>query len=136
MRHCCFIKFYPQPHLQTRFALIAQEAMHNVLSLAGNGSVGRSVAFREQCFDSLFLQGFWKKLVFMVDPETSYQLCFAMRDFESFRLNYLVERLGISDSDTIRNAVADSQVFATVLFAKKNEQGLTRNLNRLLKNRV
>ena len=110
--------------------------MHNVLSLAGNGSIGRSVAFREQCFDSLFLQGFWKKLVFMVDPEASYQLCFAMRDFESFKLNYLVERLGITDSDMIRSAVSDSKVFATALFANENDQTLSRNLDRLLNNRV
>ena len=109
--------------------------MHNVLSLAGNGSIGRSVAFREQCFDSLFLQGFWKKLVFMVDPEASYQLCFAMQDFESFRLNYLVERLGISDSDTIRSAVADEQAFATVLFANENDEPISRNLDKLMNNK-
>lgn len=71
----------------------------------------------------------------MVDPEASYQLCFAMQDFESFRLNYLVERLGISDSDTIRSAVADEQAFATVLFANENDEPISRNLDKLMNNK-
>ena len=35
MRHSSFLKFFNTSHLQKRFSLIAQEAMHNVLSLAG-----------------------------------------------------------------------------------------------------
>ena len=58
----------------------------------------------------------------MVDPEASYQLCFAMRDYESFRLNYMVENLGISDPVTIRTGVSDIQVFADIL--NKNEEAL------------
>lgn len=47
MRHSSFLKFFGQPHLQSRFSLIAQEAMHNVLSLAGQGQVERSISFRD-----------------------------------------------------------------------------------------
>ena len=85
--------------------------MHNVLSLAGQGQINRSLAFKEKCFDSLFLQGFWKKLVYMLDPQSSYELCLAMQDYESFRLNYLVEKLGITDPETIKNSVASAYHF-------------------------
>ena len=47
----------------------------------------------------------------MLDPEASYELCLAMQDLESFRLNYLVEKLGITDPEVIKNAVANADQF-------------------------
>ena len=89
--------------------------MHNVLSLAGQGNIERSSSFREQSFDSLFVQGFWKKLVFMLDPDSSCNLCYAMQDYESFRLNYIVEKLGKTDPDVIKGALVNEEKFAELI---------------------
>lgn len=48
----------------------------------------------------------------MVDPETSCQLSLAMRDYESLRLNYVVEKLGISDPVKVQAAMKDPEAFA------------------------
>ena len=47
-------------------------------------------SYRNECFDSLFMQGFWKKLTFLLDTDSSLELSLAVGDFDSFRLNYLV----------------------------------------------
>ena len=47
----------------------------------------------------------------MLDAEASYELCLAMQDFESFRLNYLVEKLGVTDPQQIQAAVSNTENF-------------------------
>ena len=47
----------------------------------------------------------------MLDAEASYELCLAMQDFESFRLNYLVEKLGVTDPQQIQAAVSNKENF-------------------------
>ena len=76
------------------------EAMHNVISLIDGNFLkidenGKdSLSLRENCFDFLFIQGFWKKLVFLMDSDSSLELCKAMGDHESFKLMYLVYKCG------------------------------------------
>ena len=77
--------------------------MHNVLSLVEKDFLkldeqGRdSINLKDNCFEHLFLQGFWRKLVFLMDVDSSLQLCKTMNDRESFKLLYLVYRCGIKD---------------------------------------
>lgn len=76
--------------------------MHNVISLASScGQTERGIAYQQGCFETLFLHGFWKKLIYLLDVEASLQLCMATQDTESFKLNYLVEKLGIKDPKVI-----------------------------------
>ena len=58
---------------QINFSLIANEAMHNVISLAGTclEEQVRGHAFRQSCFETLLLHGFWKKLIYMLDVDSS-----------------------------------------------------------------
>lgn len=74
--------------------------MHNVISLASScGETDKGHAFRSAgCFESLFLHGFWKKLIYLLDVDGGLQLCAAVRDEESFKLNYLVEKLGVNNA--------------------------------------
>ncbi len=44
-----------------------------------------------------------------------------MCDYESFRLNYLVEKLGVSDPETIRACVEDVDIFAKHIFATQDK---------------
>eukprot|EP00347_Sterkiella_histriomuscorum_P003774 403362997 len=104
---------------QQTYSVIAHEAMHNVLSLVekdflkideqGNDTMN----LRDNCFDHLFLQGFWRKLVFLMDSDSSLQLCKAMNDKESFKLLYLIYRSGIKDGKEIREIIQnrDNQYF-------------------------
>ena len=82
-----------------KFSLFAHEAMHNVISLASTciSDADRGFSLQRSCFEPLLLHGFWKKLIYMLDVDSSLQLCMAFDDDESYRLNYLVEKLGISD---------------------------------------
>ena len=44
-----------------------------------------------------------------------------MRDFDLLRLNYIVEKMGISDHETIRSSLADVEKFAALI---ETESGL------------
>ena len=44
-----------------------------------------------------------------------------MCDYESFRLNYLVEKLGVSDPETIRECVEHLDVFAKHILATQDK---------------
>ena len=87
--------------------------MHNVISLASSfGKQNeRGLAFKEGCFETLFLQGFWKKLVYMLDVDSSLQLSMAVFDYQGYKLNFLVEKLGISDLIAIEQALHDHNKF-------------------------
>ena len=71
--------------------------MNNVLALANLGRTSQDVIWRHSCFDSMFLNGFWKKLVFLLDADSSLQLSFATKDIASFKLGYLVHKLSVND---------------------------------------
>ena len=75
--------------------------MNNVLALANSGRTSQDVVWRSSCFDSLFLHGFWKKLVFLLDADSSLQLCFATKDAGSFKLGYMVHKLAVTDPKVI-----------------------------------
>ena len=45
------------------------------------------------------------------------QLCFAMQDTESFRINYMVEKLGVSDPEVITRGVSSMDEFKKVLYS-------------------
>ena len=98
---------------QSSFSLVAHEAMHNVISLASTciDESKRGLAFRQSCFETLLLHGFWKKLIYMLDVDGSLQLCMAFGDDQSYRLNYLVEKLGISDPAKIQQALNSHEKF-------------------------
>ncbi len=61
-------KFVTQNQIlaQKKYSLLAHEAIHNVLSLVGAGK-GKGENWVNSCFESFFLQGYWKKLVFLMD---------------------------------------------------------------------
>lgn len=97
--------------------------MHNVLSLANCRKTSQDVAWRFSCFDTLFLHGFWKKLVFLLDSDSSLQLSYSVRDFSSFKLNYLVHKLAITDPKIISKALASPKDFSDIVHKKKDDQG-------------
>ena len=47
--------------------------MHNVISLANSCMTGErdGEAIRSGCFETLFMHGFWKKLIYMLDVNDS-----------------------------------------------------------------
>ena len=47
----------------------------------------------------------------MLDIDGSLQLCMAFGDDDSYRLNYLVEKLGISDPQIVQAALSSDQNF-------------------------
>ena len=52
----------------------------------------------------------------MVDSDSSLELCLAMCDYQSFRLNYLVEKLAITEpAELVKSAVADFETFAQLV---------------------
>ena len=107
---------------QANYALVAHEAMHNVISLAGSclSEQVRGHAFRQSCFETLLLHGFWKKLIYMLDVDSSLQLSMAYGDDESFRLNYLVEKLGISDPARVQEALGSAEKFHELAVASES----------------
>ena len=68
---------------QKKYALLAHEALHNVLSMVGAAKGGRWI---DSCFESFFLQGFWKKLVYLMETERCVELSWAMGDSVSMKL--------------------------------------------------
>jgi hypothetical protein len=86
---------------QKKYAMLAHEAIHNVLSLVGTGKE-KGENWINSCFESFFLQGYWKKFVFLMDTKQSIELCWAMGDSNSLKLNFLVNSQGMSDPATIR----------------------------------
>ena len=86
--------------------------MHNVLTLANFGQGSRNpkeVSYRDQCFEGLFLEGFWKKLIFVLDVENSLQLSFIMeQNNKNMLLNYLVEKMGLKDQTQIGRLMSDT----------------------------
>ena len=91
--------------------------MHNVISLASTciEEGKRGFAFRESCFETLLLHGFWRKLIYMLDIDSTLQLCMAFRDDENYKLNYLVEKLGISEPAIIKEALGSSEKFHSLV---------------------
>ncbi|CDW90518.1 lupus brain antigen [Stylonychia lemnae] len=99
---------------QQIYSVIAHEAIHNVLQLVEKDFLkldeqGKdTINIKDNCFDNLFIQGFWRKLVFLMDTESSLQLCKSMGDRESFKLLYLIYRCSIKDPILIRSALSGS----------------------------
>ena len=54
------------------------------------------------------MHGFWKKLVYLLDVDSSLQLSLALGDNKNFKLNYLVEKLGIKSLKKVNEAVEDA----------------------------
>ena len=59
----------------------------------------------------------------MLDVEGSLQLCMAFGDDDSYRLNYLVEKLGISDPKTVQKALSSPKKFHDVV-SKNTQAGI------------
>jgi hypothetical protein len=89
--------------------------MHNVLSIIEKDFLkldenGRdSINLRDNCFDYLFLQGFWKKLVFLMDVDSALELTKSVGDRESFKLLYLVYKCNIKDGAEIKEIIANCE---------------------------
>lgn len=94
--------------------------MRNVLSLVNCTKLEQSLSWKESCFDSLFLQGFWKKLVFLLDSHSSMELCLATNDLASFKIIYLVHKLGLSDPVIMKEALDSNESFWHLL---KDDKG-------------
>ena len=115
--------------IQKSYSLIAHEAMHNVLSIIEKDFLkvddyGKSLLnLRDNCFDQLFLQGFWRKMVFLMDAESALELTYATSDQESFKLLYLVYKCGVKDSEVIKNIIgsSDLKAFGDMLSKDVNE---------------
>ena len=45
------------------------------------------------------MHGFYKKLIYLLDVNGSLQLCSVVHDDKNFKLNYLVEKLGVNDPE-------------------------------------
>ena len=103
------------------YSLIAQEAMHNVLIAAGLTHNSRTKETTEQCFESLFLQGFWKKLVYMIDVESSQQLCYALGQVKNYKLNYMVDVLGVKEKQRVIKAYFDHGSFKSLVLEESKE---------------
>ena len=93
--------------------------MNNVLALANSGKTSQDIVWRTSSFDSMFLNGFWKKMVFLLDADSSLQLTYATKDFASFRLSYLVHKLGITDPKVIKEAASSDTAFGTLVKKQK-----------------
>lgn len=87
--------------------MIANEIMHNVLNVIDQqflkvNEVGKDlIGIKDQCFEPLFLQGFWKKILFLIDVDSALELALTMRDFVSFKMLYLVYKKGVTDGKEI-----------------------------------
>ena len=57
-----------------------------------------------------------------------------MCDYESFRLNYLVEKLGVSDPETIRECVEDLDIFAKHIFAVTQDKSEAASVKEIIEN--
>jgi hypothetical protein len=100
---------------QLSYSLVANGAMHNVFSFLSREQTESSIEWREACFEGLFLQGFWKKLVHLIDGDASMQLCFAMRESYMLKIQYLVHVAGISDASKITECIRNRKAFNLVL---------------------
>ena len=61
------------------------------------------------------MHGFWKKLIYIIDVDASLQLCAAVRDVDSFKLNFMVEKLGTNNAKTIDEAIKDVKKFESLV---------------------
>ena len=103
------------------FSLVAHEAMHNVITLASTciTDTDRGYSFQKSCFEPLLLHGFWKKLIYLLDIDSRLQLCMAFGDDEGYRLNYLVEKLGVNDGEEIKEALKSNEKFYSLVSVGK-----------------
>jgi len=97
-----------QPKLQP-FAQIARLALSNAigiiddLRIASDGSA--SLDLRSTCFDTLFLTGFWRELLYILDADSALQVAYAFGDSQSFDLLYKVYKKGCSSADELNEKV-------------------------------
>ena len=76
--------------------------MDNVLSVIDSSflkvnEMGKdTIGFKNSCFETMFLQGFWKKMLFLIDVDSALELALTMRDLDNFKLLYLVYKKGIT----------------------------------------
>ena len=105
-----------QVEAQQKYTLVAQEAMHNVLSIVLSSHDAKhdraGTQWREACFESLFMLGFWKKLLFLVDAESGMQLAWACNDASAFKLLFLVNKF---DAPQIKQCLSDTHKFKEAL---------------------
>lgn len=128
-RFLFFEKFQTQNQIlaQKKYALLAHEAIHNVLCLVGSGK-GKKYNWINSCFESFFLQGFWRKFVFLLDTQQGIELCWAMGDISSLKLNFLVNQLGMSDPILTRQAILHPNKFQEIFITTKIKGDLSSQL--------
>ena len=97
--------------------------MHNVISLASScGSGERGGASSQGFFEALLLQGFWKKLIYSMNVDEGLQVCLACADSSSYKLNYMVEKVGCDDPIVLDEAIRDPQKYRSIVKHSQNMQ--------------
>jgi hypothetical protein len=88
---------------QQKYSALAHEAIHNVLSVIDVTKLQEidvdPLGIRENSFDQIFLGGYHKKLLFLLDSDSALQLAYATGDFTNFKLLYLVYKKNEAEFD-------------------------------------
>lgn len=116
-RLICSEKFQRQVEIeaQQKYSIIAHEAVQNVLNLVGSQFDAKNQWWIEKSFDGFFVQGYWKKLVFMMQSDSSIELSWAMSDTQSLKLQFLVQQAGISDPEKLKSLMENNSKFSKIL---------------------
>ena len=90
--------------------MLAHEAIHNVLCLIDPNFLKMDKPFGTELTDenslgfnayqTIFNLGFWKKLVYILEPKLSMHLCLKFFDFTNF---YLIQRAYVTQDSKIAN---------------------------------